>query len=313
MSPLNTPQFMYDPTDVGKRMAPRTADFINAGMEHRSPTTSHNDKEKLMLLIVDAQIDFCYPDGNLYVPGSLDDVRRLISFIYKNLNQITDITASMDTHYPYQIFYPTWWKGRDGKNPPPYTMITYADIRNGTWTPLIDPVWSVDYVKKLESLAKKNLMIWPYHVMKGTDGNDLVPALYEAIAYHSAARTNQPTFLTKGTVPQVEHYGIFRAEVEYPKDVNSLLNTQILNKIAAHDLIYVAGEAKSHCVLETMKQLVEYFGTYQPDAIKKIRFLMDCTSSVQAPGVDFDTLANMELDVMVQKGIVLVNSTDPIK
>ena len=144
-------------------------------------------------------------------------------------------------------------------------------------------------------------------------GNDLMPALYEAIVFHSAARSCQPTFLTKGTVPQVEHYGIFKAEVEYPGDVGSQLNTQILGKIANSDLIYVAGEAKSHCVLETMKQLVEYFGQTQPDAIGKIRFLMDCTSSVQIPGIDFDAMANEELMIMENRGIVLVNSTDPIR
>ena len=304
---------LYDPTDVGKNYAPRIADFIARGLANKTKTTSHNDRQKVMLLIVDAQVDFVHSDGNLSVPGALDDTRRLIEFIYKNLSQITDITASLDTHYPHQIFFPTWWKGSDGKNPAPYTTITYGDVRSGKWIPVIDPLWSVDYVKKLESLAKKSLMVWPFHVMQGTAGNNLVPALSEAIFYHSAARTNQPTFLTKGTVPQVEHYGIFKAEVEYPGNVNSLLNTQILNKIAGHDLIYVAGEAKSHCVLETMKQLVEYFGAIAPDAVKKIRFLMDCTSSVQAPGIDFDAIADIELQGMVQKGIMLVKSTDPIR
>ncbi|KKT94530.1 MAG: hypothetical protein UW96_C0020G0005 [Candidatus Collierbacteria bacterium GW2011_GWA1_45_15] len=136
--------------------------------------------------------------------------------------------------------------------------------------------------------------------------------LASAIMYHSAARGSQPTLISKGTNPRTEHYGIFKAEVEDPKDVSTQLNTTILDAIAKHDLIYVAGEAKSHCVLETMNQLVSYFGKTQPETIKKIRFLMDCTSSVQNPNVDFEALANIELEKMVQKGVVLVKSTDPI-
>ena len=102
-------------------------------------------------------------------------------------------------------------------------------------------------------------------------------------------------FVTKGTIPQVEHYGIWAPEVSYPKHPEGQLNTNMLDLIGRYDKIYVAGEAKSHCVLNTMRQTLDYFGS-QPDLIKKINFLTDCTSSVYHPDVDFESLAQAELD-----------------
>lgn len=273
-----------------------------------------NDKQKTILLIVDAQRDFVHIDGSLSVPGAVADVERLIEWIYRNAPELTTIAASLDTHIKMMIFHPMWWKNiATGKNPDPFTPITLADIVAGKWQALKDPIWSVHYVDQLEKAAKKNLMIWPFHCIDGTDGQKLVPALHEAIAYHAAARATLPEFITKGTVPQVEHYGIFAAEVNYPKDPKaSGLNTEYLDMIANYDRIYVAGEAKSHCVLETMKQMLNYFGN-QPDVINKIRFITDCTSSVAHPAIDFETLAQAELKEMEKKGVVMVKSTDSLK
>lgn len=303
---------LYTPSDVEKLYTPRS-EFITEGTKNRTKTTANEDKRKLALLIVDGQWDFVSPLGGLPVPGAIADIQRLIEFIYKNLGDITSIFASMDAHLLYHIFSSTWWRNRDGNPPPPYTAIFYKDIKAVNWKPIIDPLWSTEYVKKLEAQAQKPLMIWPTHCLQGTPGQALVPALSEAIMYHAVARGSQPTYLEKGKNPRTEHYGIFKAEIEDPKDVSTQLNTMVLDIIAKNDLIYVAGEAKSHCVLETMNQLVAYFGKTQPETIKKIRFLMDCTSSVKHPDIDFEAIANGELDRMVQKGVVLVNSTDPIR
>lgn len=303
---------LYNPSDVKKLYTPRP-DFVTAGLNAHTKATAFEDKRKVSLLVVDGQWDFVSPDGGLPVPGAVADMERLIAFIYGNLGDITSISASMDTHLPFHIFFPTWWRDRSGNAPAGYTAIGYADIRSGAWRPIIDPLWSTEYVKKLESQAKKPLMIWPFHCLQGTPGQALVPALSEAILFHSAARSSQPTYLPKGTNARTEHYGIFAAEIADPKDIGTQLNTAVLDTIASNDLIYVAGEAKSHCVLETMAQLVAYFGKTQPETIKKIRFLMDCTSSVQHPDIDFEKIANQALDEMVRKGVVLVKSTDPIR
>lgn len=302
---------LYDRSKIGTNYEPKLVEFANAGKKAKL-TAAAKDKVKTMLLIVDNQRDFVHADGALSVPGALEDVERLIDWIYRNAHGISAIGASLDTHTPMMIFHADWWRNESGKHPAPFTQITLEDIKKGIWMPLMDLKWSVQYVDQLEKNAKKNLMIWPNHCIVGTDGQKLVPALAEAIAYHSAARNTQPKFLEKGTVPQVEHYGIFAAEVFYPKNPKaSGLNTEYLDLIAQYDRIYVAGEAKSHCVLETMKQMLSYFAS-QPDVIAKIRFLVDCTSSVVHPSIDFETIAKAELASMEKQGVQMVNSTKEI-
>lgn len=301
---------LYDEADVGRLYKPRTADFMAEGVKAGLEPSSQ-DKNRIILVIVDNQVDFVHSDGTLSVPGALDDVRRLIGWIYGNAGELTAIAASLDSHLPMQVFYPPWWENAKGEHPNPFTLVTLEDIQKGRWRAVIDPVWSLNYVEELEKRGRQKLMIWPYHTMIGTPGHALVPPLFETIAFHSTARSVQPIFLTKGTIPQVEHYGIWEPEVPYPKHPQGGTNTAMLDLLARYDLIYFAGEAKSHCVLNTMRQTLEYFAN-QPEIIAKIRFLTDCTSSVEHPDIDFEAIAEAELIEMEKQGVVMVKSTDPI-
>ncbi len=265
----------------------------------------------MLLLLVDAQVDFIHPDGALSVPGAVDDTRRTIEWLYHNIGQVTAVAASLDSHTPIQIFYPTWWAAPDGSPPAPFTLITADDVQQGRWKPLFEPEWSVQYVQALEAQAKKVLTIWPFHTMIGTPGQTLTPALYEAIAYHAGARQAQPIFLTKGAIPKTENYSILEPEVKVPDHPLGDLNRQFLDMLATYDLIYIAGQAKSHCVLETATSIMRYFAG-QPDVIARLRFLIDCTSSVVHPQIDFDALANAALAQFEAQGLRLVRSTDPV-
>jgi nicotinamidase/pyrazinamidase len=303
---------LLDPKVLGSVYQPDLKKYEALGKKSGIKSAA-DDKFRRILVLVDEQNDFMdQPGAALPVPGAIKDVERVIEFIYRNAGKITTIAASLDTHTKRMIFHPEWWINMETrKHPDPFTVITLADIRAGKWQALVDPVWSVRYVDLLEKNAKKNLMIWPYHCIAGTDGQKLVPALAEAIAWHSAARKTKPVFITKGTDPRVEHYGIFGAEVPDPKDPASLLNTDVLDMVASHDEIIEAGEAFSHCVNETMKQEMQYFGS-QPEIIAKIRFMIDCTSPVVHPTIDFKTLAMAELAEMEKKGVVVIKSTDSL-
>lgn len=300
----------YDPNKLGKLFNPRLAEAIAEGQK-ANLTPSVNTTRKVKLLIIDPQIDFIHQDGTLCVPGAIEDTKRTIEFIYNNADQISSIAVSMDSHIPFQIFYPTWWINDKGEHPAPFTMITQKDVQAGIWKPVVDPVNSLRYIETLEQEAKKVLMIWPFHTMIGATGQAIEPSLMEAIVYHSVAKHYQPNFLAKGTIPQTEHYSILEPEVKVPSHPMGGLNTTFLDDLASNDLIYVAGQAKSHCVLETMYSITRYF-TNQPDVINKIRFLMDCTSSVKHPQIDFDAITNAELAKMEAKGVKLVTSKDKI-
>ena len=175
----NFPSF-YNPSRIGTLYYPDVA-TIAAEANQSGLTPAVEDKENVHLVIIDMQVDFCHEKGSLYVPGAMGDIQRTIEFIYNNAERITNITCSLDSHLPHQIFHPAWWADEAGTHPAPFTLITYDDIKQGKWRPLVAPVQSTNYVKQLEQEAKKKLTIWPYHVMIGSIGNALDPELFTAV------------------------------------------------------------------------------------------------------------------------------------
>jgi nicotinamidase-related amidase len=291
--------------------APRIEKFTESGRQAGLEAAA-NDSEKIAVILVDCQHDFVDPTGTLSVPGAQQDMARFLIWFYRNAHRVTSIYASLDTHLPFQIFYSSWWKDpQTGAHPEPYTVITADEIARERWVPLFQAEWSLQYAQQLQQKARKELMIWPYHTMEGALGHMLVSPISEAIAWHSAARNTQPTYIEKGLTTRTEFYGIFGAEISDPDDASSQLNVPLLNAIMQHDKVYIAGEAKSHCVLETERQIIEHFGN-QPEMIKKLYFLKDCTSSVKHPVIDFDKLAEEELARMEQVGANIVLSTTPV-
>ncbi len=285
----------------------RIQEFTEAGRRAGLAAAS-SDSETTAVVLVDYQHDFVDPSGTLYVPGSEPDVARFLTWFYANAHKITTIYASLDTHIPFQIFYSSWWVDpRTGAHPQPFTVITGQDVDNRVWVPLLEPEWSQHYVHQLQAKARKDLMIWPYHTMQGTLGHMLVAPISEAIAWHSAARQTQPIYIEKGLNPRTEFYGIFGAEVPDPQAPETGLNIPLLDAVMRHDRVYIAGEAKSHCVLETERQVVERYAS-QPAILRKLYFLKDCTSSVQHPLIDFDALAEQELARMREQGVHIVST-----
>ena len=306
---MTLPPF-YDASKVGQLYAPDVQAAIEAGARAGLSPAEH-DRRRVILLLVDAQVDFIHPDGALYVPGAVDDTRRTIEWLYRHAGVVTAVAASLDTHVPMQIFYPTWWRDAAGAPPPPFTAITADDVRRAAWQPTAEPDWSVAYVEKLEQQARKTLMIWPYHTMLGTPGHAIAPSLYEAIAYHAAARHTEPIFLSKGYIPKTEHYSILEPEVKVPDAPLGELNTGFLDMLATYDLIYVAGQAKSHCVLETVTSIMNAAERH-PAFPGKLRLLVDCMSSVQHPEIDFEAMANEAFAQFEVRGMRIVTSQDDI-
>ena len=292
--------------------AARFEEFTAAG-QRAGFAPAQSDDEKIALVLVDYQHDFVDPTGTLAVPGAQNDVARLLSWFYTNAHRITTIYASLDTHLPFQIFFSAWWQSPStGEHPQPFTAISAEDIDHSRWVPMRESAWSTRYVHLLGEQARKDLMIWPHHTMQGTQGHMLVAPLSEAIAWHSAARDTSPVYLTKGLTPRTEFYGIFGAEVPDPRDPAGNLNIPLLDAVLQHDRIYIAGEAKSHCVLETVRQLAGYCRD-QPELLQRLHFLTDCTSSVEHPAIDFDALAEEELALMQQQGVQMVRSAEPLR
>jgi nicotinamidase-related amidase len=306
-----TPPAFYAPEKVGTLYLPDIASAAAAGQQANCSAAATDDK-KVLLLLVDPQVDFIHEDGALSVPGAVDDTRRTIEWLFDHLDEVTTIAASLDTHVPMQIFYPGWWIDDEGNHPAPFTLISAQDVKEGKWQPVIEKAWSVDYVDQLEKAAKKVLTIWPYHTMLGTPGHAITPALYEAIAYHSAARQTEPILFEKGSIPETEHYSILEPEVKVEGEALGTLNMELINLIGSYDLVYMAGQAKSHCVLETADSLITYYSNNRAELINRWRMLIDCTSSVVHPEIDFEAMAQARLAEFETLGLKLVSSDQPI-
>ncbi len=308
-NPMTTPAF-FNPGRVSELYTPDVSAATQAGNE-AGLAPAADDTEKTLLLLIDCQVDFIHPDGSLYVPGAVEDTERTVDWLYRNAGSVTQIIASLDSHTPNQVFSPPWWVDADGNHPAPFTVVTAQEVADGKWRPVYDVAWSKRYVAELEETAKKQLMIWPFHTLIGTPGHNIMPALYEAIAYHSAARQSSPQMVTKGTLPQTEYYSMLEPEVKIPDHPLGTLNTALVDDIASYDRIYITGQAKSHCVLETTTSLVRYFSG-QPDVIGKIHLIEDGTSAVQHPDIDFDALAGDIYADYEKQGMKIVTTSDSL-
>lgn len=239
------------------------------------------DKESILLLGIDLQYDFL-EHGSLAVPGSNADVSRLIQWFYKNMGNITAVKLSKDTHNVFQVFFPSLWIDSKGNHPNPFTPIVLTDLNNRIWIPIVNPIGARDYVENLPKLGKKTLLIWPYHCIQGTDGCAIDSQWMNIVMYHSIARRSRVDIMVKGTDPMSEMYGIFKPEYS-PK---GLINLKALDMFAKFDKVIITGQAKSHCVLESVKQMLDH---YQSDkaTIQKMYVLEDTMSVI--PGFEDST------------------------
>ncbi len=307
---MSFPDF-YDPHKAGALYRPPVSQVIQAANSGDFKPSAEDDR-RVLLLLVDPQVDFVHTDGSLSVPGAVEDTRRTVEWLFNHLEQVTDVVVSLDSHHPLHIFYPGWWVDPAGNHPKAMTAIPAQEVDEGRWQPVFEEAWSRYYVHELEGKAKKTLLIWPYHTMIGTPGHSITPALYEAIVYHSEARRSQLTYVIKGRIAKTEHYSLLEPEVKVPEEPGGTLNTGLLDRMATYELIYVAGQAKSHCVLETVASLINYAGR-QPGLPGKVRLLTDCMSSVAHPDIDFEDMANEAFAAFAEKGLQQVSAADPIE
>ncbi|TCT20369.1 nicotinamidase-related amidase [Melghiribacillus thermohalophilus] len=250
-------------------------------VQNQSIRKATADKKKVLLLAIDMQNDFM-DGGALGVPGARKDAERLNQFIYDHFEDITHIMVSIDTHKPRQIFHPCWWEDSRGNEPEPLTIIHDEDVEQGRWKPRYFAEESKRYVRKLEETSKKQLCIWPYHCLQGTYGHAL-ESQFAAMAYlHSVLREYDLKTVVKGEDPLSEMYGII--EPEYSE--KDLTRRDVINEVKQYDEIIIAGEAASHCVLESVNQLCSHLEN-KGDLLEHTYILTDCMSSI--PGFEEDT------------------------
>lgn len=260
-------------------------------------------KQKICVLIIDGQEDFC-EGGNLPVPGAKADMERLAAMINKHGHLIDGIHLTLDSHYPVHVAHGMCWIDKWGNHPKDYTVITEDDVKSGVWrarNPGFQKRYE-SYVSALKKGGRYDLRIWPQHCIIGSKGQCLHPTLFEAVNNweHKEFAIAQRT--TKGSNIFTEHFSAVKAEVEDPEDLTTRLNDKLIDSLKEYDIILSGGEALSHCWAFTIGDIATEFGD---DQIKKICLLQDASSSV--PGCE--KLGEDFVNNMVSRGMQLSKTT----
>lgn len=245
-----------------------------------SDLDGHQDS-KTYLLIIDPQVDF-HEGGSLAVGGATADTQRIAAMIRQNIAKIDEIYVTLDTHNKMHIAHASFWSSTEdgkGSEPDPFTQMTHdgtaADdpaiysINIGSidktkpWYPKNPDMkaWAREYTTKLESGPNGfRFIIWPDHCLIGSIGHciqyDLQLALLEWSTYHNSKVIKH---IPKGMKNKTEMYSAIKAEVPVSEDTST--NVALVNALGRAEKLLVCGQAKSHCVNYTVRDLVKnWFG-----------------------------------------------------
>lgn len=326
----------YNPDKVGQvwkvPYLNRTEEAVKWAEQYKIQPAS-TDEFKICLLLIDVQNTFCIPEFELFVGGrsgigAVDDNRRLCEFIYRNLDVITEIIPTMDTHLAIQIFHPIFFVDQNGEHPEPFTIISEEDVEAGVWEVnpevirnlKLDPSYIKEFLKhytrKLRHEGKYNLTIWPFHAMYGGIGHSLVSAVEEAIFFHSISRLYSPEFQMSGYDPLTEYYSVVKPEVMYDSEGVQIAEkkSKLIEKLGKYDALFIAGQAKSHCVAWTIDDLLKEISPVDSGFAKKVFILEDCMSPVVIPDViDYTEQANETFHQFSNEGMHVIRSTEPLE
>lgn len=264
--------------------------------------------QRIELLIIDPQVDFCDPErGALYVPGAEHDMKRLATMIRRVKDKLDDIHVTLDSHHLVHIAHPIFWRDANGKNPPPFTRITRSDVQDGLWTPAVPSFYprALEYVRKLEEHGRYELTIWPPHCLIGSPGHNVFPELFAALTEWES-RFTFVDYAAKGSNILTEHYSAVQADVPDATDPSTQINTRLIQTLANADLVLIAGEARTHCVANTVRDIANNFS--DQSHISKLVLLTDASSDI--PG--FEAHAENFMNEMVSRGMQLSTTTEAL-
>lgn len=307
-------------TDLWVERADAIAGKAEAWRDAHGIALAESDQPRVAAFGIDCQVSFCHPNGGLFVPGAVEDSRRALTWMYRNLDRLTNTVWSLDTHEVYQVFHAAFWRDREGRRPAPFTTITAEQIRSGHWLPRAPVEVCVEYAQKLEATGKHVLTIWPYHGLLGGLGHALLPAFAEAMTFHAHARGSAPRIVVKGRHPLTEMYSVMAPEVtELAGEVTGRFDEGLYAHLRRFDRVYVFGQASSHCVLATLEDLRDRALRDGPDELARFVILEDAMSPVSPPPLeplppelDFPRMARERIGRLVDAGMGRARTGDPI-
>lgn len=261
--------------------------------------------KKIHLVVIDPQNSFCkvvpqaeqqtLHDGELCVPGAWESMAVRLPNLINRLKKIKSITVTLDSHRSNHIAHVALYKDSKGNKPFPFTIMReengkiIGSVFNQSTASMVDvgeyfgvtPSIHrkiVDYLIKLRAGNKFPHCIWPDHCLIGTPGHNIVAPLFESLLNWSNDNIRDVDYVTKGSNTWVEHFSAIKAEVEDPNDPTTQPNMAFIRSLEENDEIIFAGEARSHCLNNTVRDIVKY--SSGDDFVKKCVLLTDACDDV---------------------------------
>jgi nicotinamidase-related amidase len=210
---------------------------------------------------------------------------------------------TQDYHNVVDISHPVFWEDKEGNPPPPFTEISLKKVLGGIWKPRYQREKAIDYIRKLENQGEFPHTIWPEHCIIGSHGAAFADEILEPLK-NWARKGNYYEVVVKGTHPLTEHFGALKANVPVAGSPETHLNTDLVKKLMRSSRIYLAGEAKSHCVATTVKQMLHIGGL-----ARKLRIIEDCMTNISG----FESLSSPIYEKAKAEGVRFVSSSDDLK
>lgn len=203
---------------------------------------------KEVLLIIDPQNDFVDPKGSLYIPGAEKGIEEICKVI-KERNP-HKIIITQDTHQPYHIGHPCYWKGAIL----PFTKIGIEDIKSGKHEPkFLGSIGKRNLVNYFSKLPEKTHTVWPEHCIEGTWGWVFPENLVETLKdWQLKNRGKSYEVIQKGMDPNHEMYSAF-TRIDR-SGIGVKVNTQI-RQLSRYDKVLISGFAKDVCVSWSVQDL----------------------------------------------------------
>ena len=241
--------------------------------------------------------------GSLAIEGADEDAGRVADFIREHAKSIDEIVVTLDTHQRMHIAHGVFWVDPQGKHPDPFTIISAEDIEKGKWKTTIPEYQGIaaNYAKQLEARGKYKICIWPEHCIVGTSGHNVRKPIIDAISTWVDATLKEVRWVTKAESIFTEMYSGLQAEVP-TEDRRTQLNTNLVDFIKGFSRVLVCGEALSHCVNFTVRDLMRYY----EEGHHKVTVLTDCSTSVAG----FENEGQQFLKDMEALGVRLMTSKE---
>lgn len=142
--------------------------------------------------------------------------------------------------------------------------------------------YAKDYLRKLHAANRRAHTIWPEHCIMGDEGHNVFPALQKALDKWQADYGRKVDYVRKGRHPLMEMYSVFKAEVPFGATAyEGAYNQSLLDAVTKHKQIIVAGQALSHCVNESTRDLIKGIDKLSGER-STVYVLKNCCSSVGA-------------------------------